>query len=73
MVNGRSPSDQTGRVDLPAQIDVRDLRVAQDLVKAFFFADAALLPTAIGRADVAAAELIQTPPACLSDKLTQPL
>src|SRR5580698_9783304 len=39
---------------LPSQIDVLHLRVAEDFIEAFLFADTALLPAAVRRADVAA-------------------
>src|ERR1700761_9118528 len=54
MMRGPSPRAVIGlTAPLPAQIDVLDLRVAQYFLEALFFADAALLPAAIGRADIA--------------------
>src|SRR5215469_4490833 len=44
-----------GYAQLPAHVDILDLRVAEDFVKTFLLADAALFPAAIRRSDIAAA------------------
>ena len=42
------------RRQLPAHVDVLDPGVAEELVEAFFLAEAALLPAAVGSAQVPA-------------------
>src|SRR6478735_482723 len=45
-----APSDQRS----PPHIDVLHLRITDDFIEALFFADSALLPASIGRADIPA-------------------
>jgi hypothetical protein len=42
---------------LLSHVDVLHLRIAEDFIEAFFLADAALLPAAVGRADVSAVRI----------------